>query len=71
MLDAKKPVKCYVWSRDVNSAENWTLRKSDQKHLESFKMCCRRRMEKISWTDRVEDEEAIFSVRRKEISYVH
>jgi hypothetical protein len=44
MLGAKKPVKCYVWSRDVNGAENWTLRKSDQKHLESFKMWCRRRI---------------------------
>jgi len=37
-------------------AETWTLRAVDQKHLESFEMCCWRRMEKISWTDRVRNE---------------
>jgi len=70
MLDAKKPVKCCVWCRDVYGAENSNLRKSDQKHPEGFEMWCQRRMEKIIWTDRVEDEEAICRVRRKEISYV-
>jgi hypothetical protein len=34
-------------------AETWTLQKVDQKFLESFEMWCWRRMEKISWTDRV------------------
>jgi hypothetical protein len=29
----------------------------DQKHLESFEKWCWRRMEKISWTDRVRTEE--------------
>ena len=37
-------------------AETWTLRAVDQKHLESFEMCCWRRMEKISWTDHVRNE---------------
>jgi hypothetical protein len=36
-------------------AETWTLRKVNQKYLESFEMCWRR-MEKISWTDRVRNE---------------
>jgi len=31
----------------------WAL---DQKHLESFEMWCWRRMEKISWIDRVRNE---------------
>jgi hypothetical protein len=34
-----------------------TLRKLDQKYLERFEMWCRRMMEKISWTDRVKNEE--------------
>ena len=38
-------------------AETWTLRGADQKYLESFEMWCRRRMEKISWTDHVRNEE--------------
>jgi len=33
----KKPVKCYIWSTALYGVENWTLRKVDQKYLESFK----------------------------------
>jgi hypothetical protein len=49
----KKQVKCYIWSIALYGAETWTPRKIDQKYLESFEMWCWRRMEKISWTDRV------------------
>jgi hypothetical protein len=33
-----------------------TLRKVDQKYLDSFEMWCWRKMERISWTDRVRNE---------------
>jgi hypothetical protein len=46
-------------------AENLTLRKVDQKYLESFEMWCRRRMEKISWTDCVRNEEILHRVREE------
>jgi hypothetical protein len=52
----KKLVMCYIWSTALYGAETWTLQKLDQKHLESFEMWCRRRMEKISWTERVNNE---------------
>jgi hypothetical protein len=32
---------------------------ADQKHLESFEMWCWRRMEKISWTDHVRNDEIL------------
>jgi hypothetical protein len=48
-----KVVTCYIWSIALYGAETWTLRKVDQKYLESFEMWCWRRMEKISWTDHV------------------
>jgi hypothetical protein len=32
---------------------NWTFRKVNQKYLGSFEMWCWRRLEKISWSDRV------------------
>ena len=38
-------------------AETWTLQAADPKYLESFEMWCWRRMEKISWTDHVRNEE--------------
>jgi hypothetical protein len=40
-------------------AETWTLRKVDQKYLESFEMWYWRRLEKISWTDSVRNEEVL------------
>jgi hypothetical protein len=53
----KKLVKCYIGSIALYGAGIWTLRKVDQKFLESFEMWCCRRMEKVSWTDRVRNEE--------------
>ena len=55
----KKLVKCYIWSIALYGAETWTLRVVDQKHLESFEMWCWRRMEKISWTDHVRNEDVL------------
>jgi hypothetical protein len=59
----KKLVKCYIWSVALDGAENWTLRAVDQKHLESYKIWCRRRMEKIRWTEHVRNEEVILRVK--------
>ena len=61
----KKLVNCYVWSMALYGAETWTLRATDQKRLESFKMWCWRRMEKISWTDRVRNEEVLLRVNEQ------
>ena len=61
-LDLKlrmKLVKCYIWSIALYGAETWTLRAVDQKQLESFDMWCRRRKEKISWTDHMRNEEVL------------
>jgi hypothetical protein len=52
----KKLVKCYIWSTALCDAETWTLRKVDQTYLESFEMWSWRRMEQISWTDRMRNE---------------
>ena len=56
-------VKCYIWTVAVYGAETWTLRAVDQKQLESFEMCCWRRMEKISRTDHVRNEEVLLRVK--------
>ena len=46
-------------------AESWTFRAVDRKHLESFEMWCWRRMEKISWTDHVRNEEVLLQVNEQ------
>jgi len=49
----------------LNGAETWTLRAVNQKHLESFEMWRWRRMEKISWTDHVRNEDVLFRVKEQ------
>src|SRR5215470_11221874 len=61
----KKLVKCYIWNIALYGAETWTLRKVDQKYVESFEMWCWRRMEKISWADRVRKEEVLHRVKEE------
>ena len=61
----KKLVKCYICSIALYGAETWTLRTVDQKHLESFEMWCWRRMENISWTDHVRNEEVLLRVKEQ------
>jgi hypothetical protein len=60
-----KLVKCYTCSTALCGAEKWALRKVDQKYLESFEMWCWRRMGKISWTDRVRNEEVLHRVKEE------
>jgi hypothetical protein len=57
----------YLGSIALYGAETWTLRKVDQKYLRSFEMWCWRRMEKISWTDRVRNEEVLRKVKKEVI----
>jgi hypothetical protein len=61
----KKLVKCYICSIALYGAETWTLRKVEQKYLESFEMWCWRRMEEISWRDRVNNEAVLHRVKEE------
>jgi len=58
----KKVVKWNVWSIALCGAETWALRKVDQKYRVSFELLCWRKMEKISLTDRVRNEEVLHRV---------
>ena len=48
--------KTLIWSVLLYDTETWTQLKSDIKRLEAFEMCWRR-MLKISWMDKVHNEE--------------
>ena len=47
----------------LHAAETWTLRKVYEKYLESFEMWRWRKIEKISWTDHVRNEEVLYRVK--------
>jgi hypothetical protein len=61
----EKLVKCYIWSVALYGAEIGTVWGVDQKQLESFEMWCWGRMKKISWTDRVRNEEVLLRVKEQ------
>ena len=59
-LELKKRImKCLVWSVALYAAETWTLTQTDRRRLEAFEMWIWRSMEKISWFDKVTNEEAL------------
>lgn len=55
----KRLGKCFVWSVALYGAETWTLRREDEKRLEAFEMWMWRRMERISWMERVSNERVL------------
>ncbi len=55
----KRMVKCLVWSVVLYGAETWTMRKEDLTRLQAFEMWIWRRMEKITWTEHVTNEEVL------------
>ena len=61
----KKLVKCYIWSIALYGAETCTLQAVDQKHLQSFEMWYWRRMDKISWTEHLRNEEVLLRVKEQ------
>ena len=61
----EEAVKCYIWGVALYGDETGTVRAVDQKQLESVEMCCWRRMEKISWTDRVRNGDVLLRVKEQ------
>ena len=66
----KRMVKALVWSVALYCSETWTLRKDDVKCIQAFEMWIWRKMEKISWTAHVSNEE-ILSLVQEQRSLVH
>jgi len=53
-LELKKRItKCLVWSVALYAAETWTSSQTDRKTKDAFEMWIWRRMEKISWFDKI------------------
>jgi len=55
---------------NICGAEIRPIRKVDRNYVEGFEMWCWRRMETISWTDRVRNEEVLRRVKQ-EVNILH
>ena len=56
-----------MWTVLTYDAEGWTLRKDDEKRIESSELWIYRRMLRVSWTEHRTDEKVLigFAARRK------
>ena len=61
----KRLVKTLVWSVALYGSETWTIRKEEFKKLEAFEMWIWRRMEKVSWTEHITNDEVLQMVDEK------
>ena len=61
----KRIMKAYVWSIVTYGAETWTLNKKMEQKLEAFEMWCYRRMQRISWTEHVTNNEVLVQVHEE------
>jgi len=55
----KRIVKNVLWSLTLYATESWTMTQADRKRLEAVEMWIWRRMEKISWVDKISNEEVL------------
>jgi len=49
-------MKCLVWSVALYAAETWTLMQADRSKLEAFEMWIWKRMQRISWVEKTNEE---------------
>ena len=55
----KRFIRAYIWSTLMYGCESWTISKEMERRIEAAEMWFFRRMLKISWTDRVSNEEVL------------
>ena len=61
----KRMVKVLVWPVVLYGCETWTLRKEESDRLQALEMWIWRRLEKISWTQKISNEEVLKKVEEK------
>ena len=54
-----RAIKCYIWPTLFYGAETWTITKSLLSKLDAFKTWVYRRVLKISWTEKITNEEVL------------
>ena len=60
-------VKAMVFPVVMYGFESWTLKKAEHRRIDSFELCCWRRLLKIPWTARRSNQ----SIRRRSVLNVH
>ena len=61
----KRMVKCYVWSTLLYGCETWTLTTELENKLKAFEMWIYRRMFRISYMDKITNDEVLQRAKAK------
>ena len=61
----KRIIKCYVWSTLLYGCETWTITQAHINKLQAFEMWVYRKIKRISWTDKITNEEVLNRVSAK------
>src|ERR1043165_6136320 len=61
----KRIVRSLVWSVALYGAKTWTLSKTDLQKLDAFEMWVWRRIERISYTERMSNEAVLKQIQDK------
>ena len=59
MTSRKRIVKCYIWSTLLYGCETWNINNQTRMRLEAFEMKIWRYVLKVSWTQRITNEEIL------------
>lgn len=63
-------LRCYILSVLFYGVETWTMSQATTKKIEAFEMWCYRRMLRISWVDKITNEEVLNRMKKdKELLY--
>ncbi|GFR90621.1 endonuclease-reverse transcriptase [Elysia marginata] len=62
LLTRLRVMKCFVWSQFLYASETWTLNKNTEKRIEAMEMWIYRRMQRISWKEKVTNKKVLESV---------
>jgi len=61
----KKIIKTLVWSKALYGVETWTMKKEEKRRIEAFEMWIWRRIENISWKEKMTNSEVLTRVNEK------
>ena len=57
--------KCYIWSVLLYGSETWSLTKGMEKRIEAFKMWAYRKIAKISWKQKINNQKVLKKLNLK------
>jgi len=61
----KRIVKCTAWSVALYGAETWTMTQNPQRNFEAFEMWIWRKMLKISWMQKISNQQVLDSIQEE------